>query len=155
MPKGKLVSLAVTGANALTLKWDDGHVARVGLGEVIAGHAGLRPIRATKAFAKAKLSKDGWSVEWPGGIDFGSPQLRRWADEQSGEAMPAADFRRWMEAHERFASAGMRCTSRTIRRRCVAGDCRVGCIERSEMHHRATPTKEVHFAPLNAPYGSR
>jgi len=28
----------------------------------------------------------------------------------------------------------------------------VGCIERSEMHHRATTTKEVHFALLNAPY---
>jgi hypothetical protein len=100
MAIGKLTSLAVTGANALELTWDDGHVARVDLGEVIAGHAGLKPIRAAKAFAKAKLSKDGWSVEWPGDIDFGSPQLRRWADEQSGEAMRAEDFRRWMEEHE-------------------------------------------------------
>ncbi len=38
-------------------------------------------------------------MEWPGEIDFGSPQLRRWADEQSGEAMRAEDFRAWMEAH--------------------------------------------------------
>jgi hypothetical protein len=27
------------------------------------------------------------------------PQLRRWADEQSGEAMPSADFRKWMQAN--------------------------------------------------------
>jgi hypothetical protein len=100
MAIGKLTSLAAVDTNALELAWDDGHVGRVDLGEVIAGHAGLKPIRAAKAFAKAKLSRDGWSVEWPGGIDFGSPQLRRWADEQSGEAMRPADFRKWMETHE-------------------------------------------------------
>ena len=90
MAIGKLTSLAVVDTNALELTWGDGHVAKVDLGEVIAGHAGLKPIRAAKAFAKAKLSRDGWSVEWPGDIDFGSPQLRRWADEQSGEAMRPA-----------------------------------------------------------------
>lgn len=100
MAIGKLVSLAVTGPNALELAWDDGHIAQVNLGEVIAGHPGLKPIRAAKVFAKASLSKDGWSVEWPGDVDFGSPQLRRWADEQAGEAMPAPDFRKWMATHE-------------------------------------------------------
>jgi hypothetical protein len=99
MTIGKLVSLAVRGSNALELEWDDGHSARVDLADVIAGHSVLKPIRAAKAFAKATISKDGWSVEWPGGIDFGSPQLRRWADEQAGEAMRAGDFRNWMEAH--------------------------------------------------------
>jgi hypothetical protein len=100
MAIGKLTSLAVIGANALELAWDDGHVAKVDLGDVIGGHPGLKPIRSAKAFAKAKLSKDGWSVEWPDDIDFGSPQLRRWASEQSGEAMPSADFRQWMETHD-------------------------------------------------------
>ena len=43
---------------------------------------------------------DGWSIEWPqAGIDFGATQLRRWADEQAGEAMPAPAFRAWMEGH--------------------------------------------------------
>jgi len=98
MAIGKLVSLAVTGSNALELEWDDGHAAAVDLGEVIAGHPGLKPIRAAKAFAKAALSEDGWSVEWPGGVDFGAPQLRRWADEQAGETMRMEDFRAWMQA---------------------------------------------------------
>lgn len=100
MAIGKLTSLAVIGHSALELAWDDGHVAKVDLGEVIAGHTALKPIRAVKAFAKAAIARDGWSVEWPGEIDFGSPQLRRWADEQAGEAMRPDDFRKWMEAHE-------------------------------------------------------
>ena len=45
-------------------------------------------------------SEDRWSVEWPkAGIDLGAAQLRRWADEQAGEAMPRAAFRAWMERH--------------------------------------------------------
>lgn len=99
MAIGKIVSLAVAGPGKLELEWDDGHGAAVDLGEIIAAHSGLKPLRAAKAFAKAALSEDGWSVEWPGGVDFGSPQLRRWADEQAGETMRADDFRAWMEAH--------------------------------------------------------
>jgi hypothetical protein len=99
MAIGKMVSLAVTGPGKLELAWDDGHAAAVDLGEMIAAHAGLKPIRAARVFAKAALSDDGWSVEWPGGVDFGSPQLRRWADEQAGETMRADDFRGWMETH--------------------------------------------------------
>ena len=99
MALGKMTSLVVAGPSKLELEWDDGHAAGVDLGEVIAGHPGLKPIRAAKAFAKATLSEDGWSVEWPSGIDFGSPQLRRWADEQAGETMRATDFRDWMEGH--------------------------------------------------------
>jgi hypothetical protein len=99
MAIGKLRSLSVAGANVLELVWDDGHLARVDLAPAIAPHAGLKPIRPAKAFAQAKLSKDKWSVEWPSGIDFGATQLRRWADEQDGASMPAADFREWVETH--------------------------------------------------------
>lgn len=99
MAIGRIVSLAVAGPGKLELEWDDGHGAAVDLGEIIANHPGLKPIRAAKAFAKAALSADGWSVEWPGGVDFGAPQLRRWADEQAGETMRADDFRSWMETH--------------------------------------------------------
>jgi hypothetical protein len=72
MAIGKMVSLAVAGPGRLELEWDDGHGAAVDLGAVIAGHPGLKPIRAARAFAKAALSDDGWSVEWPGGVDFGA-----------------------------------------------------------------------------------
>ena len=47
-----------------------------------------------------RVAEDGWSIEWPdSGIDLGAPQLRRWADEQAGEAMPAKAFRAWTERH--------------------------------------------------------
>ncbi|HEV7690977.1 MAG TPA: helix-turn-helix transcriptional regulator [Hyphomonadaceae bacterium] len=99
MAVGKLKSVSIGGANALDLVWDDGHEARIGLWSIIAGHKGLTGIKPAKAFAQVKLSKDKWSVEWPGGIDFGATQLRRWADEQAGDVMPVADFRAWMEEH--------------------------------------------------------
>ena len=47
-----------------------------------------------------RRADDGWSEEWPVvGIDLGAAQLRRRADEQSGDAMPAAAFRAWTERH--------------------------------------------------------
>lgn len=33
------------------------------------------------------------------GVDFGAQQVRRWADEQAGEAMRVCDFRAWMDKH--------------------------------------------------------
>jgi uncharacterized protein DUF2442 len=99
MAIGKLKSVAAAGTNALDLVWDDGHEARVDLRPVIAGRKGLAIIKPAKAFAQAKLSKDKWSVEWPGGIDFGATQLRRWADEQAGDVMPVSEFKAWMEEH--------------------------------------------------------
>src|ERR1700754_1591470 len=98
MAVGKLKSVS-GGASVLDLVWDDGHEARVDLRNVIAGHKGLAAIKPAKAFAQVKLSKDKWSVEWPGGIDFGATQLRRWADEQAGHVMPVAEFKAWMEEH--------------------------------------------------------
>ena len=99
MPIGKLKSLKVSGANTLDLVWDDDHAAPVNLSDVILGHKALKPIKPTKAFAQAKLSKDKWSVEWPDGVDFGATQLRRWAEEQSGNVMPVADFQAWVKTH--------------------------------------------------------
>ena len=49
-------------------------------------------------YGSMALVADGWSLEWPSEIDFGAAQLRRWADEQAGEVMPAAEFRAWVEA---------------------------------------------------------
>ena len=99
MSIGKLTSLAVAADHALMLGWDDGRSATVDLLAIIAARKPLAVLADTAEFARARLADDGWSVEWPSGIDFGAPQLRRWADEQAGEAMPPADFRAWIESH--------------------------------------------------------
>jgi Protein of unknown function (DUF2442) len=99
MSIGKLTGVSVAGPQVLALTWDDGRNAAVDLAATIAGHKALATIAVADAFARAALSDDGWSVEWPGGIDFGAQQLRRWADEQAGEAMPALAFRGWIEGH--------------------------------------------------------
>ena len=99
MSIGKLAGISVPRSQMLALTWDDGRTAAVDLVAIVAGHPALATIAEAEAFAQVALSDDGWSVEWPGGIDFGAQQLRRWADEQAGETMPAAAFRGWMEGH--------------------------------------------------------
>ncbi len=99
MTIGKLTDLVMTGDFALALGWDDGWTGSLDLSAVIAANPGLAALANASEFARAALSQDGWSVEWPCGIDFGSPQLRRWAEEQSGLAMPPAAFRAWIDRH--------------------------------------------------------
>jgi hypothetical protein len=99
MTLGKIESATVSGNAALTLAWDDGHRAGIDLTELIAARANLAPLADPVCFAKAMVSEDGWSIEWPVGIDFGTAQLRRWADEQAGEAMTVASLRDWMQGH--------------------------------------------------------
>lgn len=99
MSIGKLTHIAVAGPQSLTLSWDDKGSATVDLTAVIATRANLASLSDPQEFARAKASSDGWSLEWPCGIDFGTAQLRRWADEQSGKIMPAGEFRHWMERH--------------------------------------------------------
>lgn len=100
MTLGKLTGLVVAGNDTLMLTWDDGHAAAVALGPLIGGRKALKPLTRADMFSQACLADDGWSVEWPCGIDFGAPQLRRWANEQAGDSMPAAAFRSWMESHD-------------------------------------------------------
>jgi len=99
MTVGKIESAAVAAGHRLALRWDDGRQAEVDFEPIIAGHPVLAPLRDSRAFRQARLTDDGWSVEWACGIDFGAPQLRRWADEQAGEIMAAAAFRDWMARH--------------------------------------------------------
>lgn len=96
---GKIVSVAVLGDKRLKIGWDDGVVAPVDLADLIAAHKALAPLKKKAEFARVAVSDDGWSLEWPSGIDFGAEQLRRWADEQAGEIMRVADFRAWMNEH--------------------------------------------------------
>ncbi len=98
MSIGRLRKIEPRGQSVLVVTWDDGRCAEVDLGPIIAAYPALAPLAGPDAFAVA--AEDGWSVEWPAcGIDLGSAQLRRWADEQAGEAMPAKTFRAWMERH--------------------------------------------------------
>lgn len=96
---GKISAVSVTGPNAIAVSWDDGRLGQIDLTAVIASHPALITLINPARFAEVTVSADGWSLEWPEGLDFGSAQLRRWADEQAGETMPAATFRRWMEEH--------------------------------------------------------
>jgi Protein of unknown function (DUF2442) len=99
MSIGKLLNVTASSPSALALEWDDGRVSQVDLATLIASRSNLAPLADKTEFAQAVLSADGWSVEWPCGIDFGAQQLRRWADEQAGETMPSVDFRLWMDRH--------------------------------------------------------
>ena len=106
MSFGKISAVSIVGANVLAIEWDDGKCSRVDLSAIIAGHKVLAPLADATQISGVNISADGWSLEWPGGIDFGTTQLRRWADEQTGEAMPSADFRRWMETNSLTLDSG-------------------------------------------------
>ena len=100
MSIGRLETAAAQGASTLLLVWDDGHRATLDLTPIIAAHPVLAPLADAALFQRVQLSSDGWSLEWPDcEIDFGAQQLRRWADEQSGRAMPRDAFRAWVERH--------------------------------------------------------
>jgi hypothetical protein len=100
MSIGRIESALTLGGAILAVIWDDGRRSEIDLSGIVGRRAALAPLADPEIFCCIRVSDDGWSVEWPDcGIDFGSPQLRRWADEQEGEAMPAPDFRAWMERH--------------------------------------------------------
>lgn len=98
MSIGRITGIEASGPLAYLITWDDGYRTKVDLSSIIAAHPKLATLAGADDFPVA--SEDGWSVEWQvSGIDLGAAQLRRWADEQAGEAMPAAAFRGWMERH--------------------------------------------------------
>ena len=99
MSIGKMTGVSIIGNAALSITWDDGRTLSLDLASRIAGRGALASLREPGAFAEARLSPDGWSLEWASGLDFGAAQLRRWADEQAGETMPLASFRSWLATH--------------------------------------------------------
>lgn len=101
MTIGKLEAVSPAGDSKLRVTFDDGVLARIDLAPVLARYAAFAPLADPAAFKKVQLSADGWSVEWPDlGIDFGTQQLRRWADEQSGRTMSPEKFREWMQRNK-------------------------------------------------------
>ncbi len=100
MSIGRIESVVTRGAASLVIRWDDGARDEIDLAPIIAAHPVLTPVADPETFHRVHLSEDGWSVEWPAcGIDFGAAQLRRWADEQTGRAMPREAFRAWVDRH--------------------------------------------------------
>jgi hypothetical protein len=117
MSIGKIVSATAASGHKIAVEWDDGRHATIDLSAVITAHPALGALSDEVTFANGEVAPDGWSIEWPGGIDFGTAQLRRWADEQAGETMPAAAFRRWMDTHSftlDSAAAALGLSRRTI-----------------------------------------
>ena len=96
---GHQQALSITAGHpsTLTVTWKDGSVDRVDLSAVIASNPVLAPLRDPDLFRQAEVADWGWSVRWPGDIDFGVDQLWRWAGEQKGDFMPTDQFRAWME----------------------------------------------------------
>jgi hypothetical protein len=84
MSIGRIES-AVTRAEArLVITWDDGRRGEIDLRPSIASRQALAPLRDPEVFHRVHVADDGWSVEWPDlAIEFGSPQLRQWAEEQA------------------------------------------------------------------------
>ncbi|HLL31859.1 MAG TPA: DUF2442 domain-containing protein [Allosphingosinicella sp.] len=100
MSIGRIESVLTRGDAVLVVTWDDGRRAEIDLTQIIAARKVLAPLADAESFHRIRLAEDGWSVVWPAvGIDLGASQLRRWADEKAGEAMPAEKFRAWMEGH--------------------------------------------------------
>lgn len=97
MSIGRIQSATPVPQTKLRVTFEDGFHATIDLAPVIGRHAKLALLADEDAFQEVRVADDGWSVEWPNcGIDFGAPQLRRWADEQSGRTMSAESFREWM-----------------------------------------------------------
>jgi Protein of unknown function (DUF2442) len=82
MSIGKLLHLTAGGVQTIIAGWDDGFTATVDLSEIIIKRKNLAPIHNPAEFAKAALSADGWSVEWPfrGWMDRHGLTLDRAAD---------------------------------------------------------------------------
>ena len=99
MSIGKITGVTPVSALVISVAWDDNEMTVIDLAPIIAARTALQPLVQGDEFAAVTVSQDGWSLEWPCGIDFGAPQLRRWADEQAGRIMAPAAFRAWVENH--------------------------------------------------------
>ncbi|MBI1250734.1 MAG: DUF2442 domain-containing protein [Alphaproteobacteria bacterium] len=82
---GKIAAVRVADEKTLEIRWDDGQSGAVDLEPIIRAHDNLAPLLDPAEFARVRQADDGWSIEWPCGIDFGAPQLRMWAKMRTPE----------------------------------------------------------------------
>ena len=88
MSVGKIEAVDIVGDRRIAIRMDDGSRCIVDLSSLIATRSILAPLRDRHEFSQLQISTDGWSLEWPSGIDFGAPQLQRWAEEQIARTPP-------------------------------------------------------------------
>lgn len=81
----------------LDITWKNGDSTTVDLTQAIARSPHLAPLADWAFFALARVSPEGFAVEWTEDIELSAAQLWRWAGEQAGELMRAEDFRAWRE----------------------------------------------------------
>lgn len=93
---GRITSVKALDAQRIAVSFDDGETVAIDLAAIIAENPVLAPLNDPQMFAQVQVSALGWAIEWPCDLDFGAPQLKRWADEQSGRVMSAQAFRAWM-----------------------------------------------------------
>ncbi len=79
----------------LDLVWADGRQDRVNLAPLIAARAGLRALRETARFQKARIGDYGWTVAWGRGLELDATHLFRLAREQAGDTVTPKDFKAW------------------------------------------------------------
>ncbi len=85
MSIGKIEAVEVAGPGRIGILWDDGSRGLVDLSALISARSVLAPLRDSLEFSQVQVSADGWSLEWPSGIDFGAPQLRQWSEGQHAQ----------------------------------------------------------------------
>lgn len=83
MAIGKMIRAEARAELELAIEWDDGFLGICNLAPLLSRVAALEPLLNKKTFGAVRLSDDGWSLEWPGGIDFGAPQIRRWCEDKA------------------------------------------------------------------------
>ena len=93
-PAIRVESVASVGAYSLRLRWTNGMTLTADLREPVFRLKGLRPLRDTTVFARARVGEGGHSVVWSGDLDMGAGRLLEMALEQSGRT-GTIEFIRW------------------------------------------------------------
>ena len=84
----------------LRVAWTDGSSHTVDLAEFLAAYKVFAPLRREpERFRSATMGEWGWDVTWGGDMEISVDTLWRLALEQSGEAMPAEEFRAWRKRY--------------------------------------------------------
>ena len=79
----------------LEVTWANGSKDIIDLGDLIHRLKVFRPLREGDLFGKVEVADYGWAVRWSDEIDCSADTLWRLAQEQSGAAMSAKQFREW------------------------------------------------------------